>query len=440
MFAAVGIGAAYWLTLRDPAWLWVASGLLVVHWLGDSLDGTLARVRRIERPKYGYYLDHLVDAGATIVIGVGLGLSPYMSLVTGLAIVIAYLALSINTYLETQVFGVFSLGYGRFGPTEARVGLIVLNLALLAGATFQVAGQGLIDLVGLGAAGLMLAALGVRAARNLRVLAAREPAGVGEVMRGEGRDRPRGRRGLSGNGTRRRLFPPRRCGFGAPCWGRKPARRPAAPFPATRRRSDYGSRDDPCTTAAGGMGRSVPLPSFRRRVHDQVHLGRTAAGTASCCSRLSGSWTAPLRRVVRRPSRSRFLRPGSARSARPSRGSRGAHVDPGRDQPCRGCGDRQGHAAGSPSGHTAGAEHRGRHRAAARHDLRRGPGDLGQLRVVGGDRHVRSGQAARGRAPRSAGFRTTSTGRRTRRYRWTRSCRAPREVIVNLTVTFAPRR
>ena len=116
VLAALGIGAAYWLTLRDPVWLWVASGLLVVHWLGDSLDGTLARVRRIERPKYGYYLDHLVDAGATIVIGAGLGLSPYMSLVTGLAIVIAYLALSINTYLETQVFGVFSLGYGRVRP------------------------------------------------------------------------------------------------------------------------------------------------------------------------------------------------------------------------------------------------------------------------------------------------------------------------------------
>jgi archaetidylinositol phosphate synthase len=178
VLAAIGIAAAYALTNRDPAWLWAASGLLVVHWLGDSLDGTLARVRRIERPKYGYYLDHLVDAGATIVIGAGLGLSPYMSLVTGLAIVVAYLALSINTYLETQVFGVFSLGYGRFGPTEARVGLIVLNLALLAGATFEVAGQGLIDLVGLGAAGLMLIALGVRAARNLRVLAAREPAGV----------------------------------------------------------------------------------------------------------------------------------------------------------------------------------------------------------------------------------------------------------------------
>jgi archaetidylinositol phosphate synthase len=170
--AALGIGAAYWLTVRDPAWLWVATGLLVIHWLGDSLDGTLARVRRIERPRYGYYLDHLVDAGATIVIGAGLGLSPYMSLVTGLAIVIAYLALSINTYLETQVFGVFSLGYGRVGPTEARVGLIALNVALLAGAT------GVLDVAGLGIAALMLAGLGVRAARNLRILAAREPAGV----------------------------------------------------------------------------------------------------------------------------------------------------------------------------------------------------------------------------------------------------------------------
>ena len=158
LVAALGIAAAYALSGAQPWLLWGAAALLVVHWLGDSLDGTLARVRRIERPKYGYYLDHLVDAGA--------------------AIVIAYLALSINTYLETQVFGVFSLGYGRFGPTEARVGLILLNLALLAGATFQVAGQGLIDLVGLGAAGLMLAALGVRAAHNLRVLAAREPAGV----------------------------------------------------------------------------------------------------------------------------------------------------------------------------------------------------------------------------------------------------------------------
>ena len=122
VLAALGIAAAYVLSNRDPAWLWAASALLVVHWFGDSLDGTLARVRRIERPTYGYYLDHLVDAVATAVIGIGLGLSPHLLLATGMVVVIAYLVLSINTYLETQALGVFRLGYGRLGPTEARLG------------------------------------------------------------------------------------------------------------------------------------------------------------------------------------------------------------------------------------------------------------------------------------------------------------------------------
>ena len=179
--AALGIGAAYWLTLRDPAWLWVASGLLVVHWLGDSLDGTLARVRGIERPKYGYYLDHLVDALATAVIGIGLGLSPWMLLPVGLAIVVAYLVLSINTYLETYAFGVFTLGYGRLGPTEARLGLVALNtlIAVGVGLGFHVGDLGLtvLDLIGLGIAGAMVVGLVARAAQNLRRLAEQEPAG-----------------------------------------------------------------------------------------------------------------------------------------------------------------------------------------------------------------------------------------------------------------------
>jgi archaetidylinositol phosphate synthase len=179
MLAAVGIAAAYALSNRDPVWLWAASGLLVVHWLGDSLDGTLARVRRTERPRYGYYLDHLVDAVATALIGIGLGLSPHMLLVTGLAIVIAYLVLSINTYLETNALGVFSLGYGRLGPTEARVALVVVNTVLALGLAPAVSvagvGLGLLDLVGLGLAALMLLGLGVRAGRNLRELARREP-------------------------------------------------------------------------------------------------------------------------------------------------------------------------------------------------------------------------------------------------------------------------
>jgi archaetidylinositol phosphate synthase len=175
--AAVGIAAAYLLSNGSEVWLWAASALLVVHWLGDSLDGTLARVRKIERPTYGYYLDHLVDALATALIGLGLGLSPYMLLSVGLVIVIAYLVLSINTYLETYAFGVFTLGYGRLGPTEVRVVLIGLNtlLALGVGLGFQV-GE-----IGLGIAGLMVTTLVGRAARNLRVLAAREPAGQARV-------------------------------------------------------------------------------------------------------------------------------------------------------------------------------------------------------------------------------------------------------------------
>jgi phosphatidylglycerophosphate synthase len=172
VLASIGIAAAYVLSNGDKTWLWAASGLLVLHWLGDSLDGTLARVRRSERPRYGYYLDHLVDAFATAAIGIGLGLSPYMLLAVGLAIVVAYLILSINTYLETHAFGVFTLGYGRFGPTEARLLLIAVNTLLVLG----VVGNGLLDLLGIGLAAVMIVALIGRAGRNLRRLAELEPA------------------------------------------------------------------------------------------------------------------------------------------------------------------------------------------------------------------------------------------------------------------------
>ena len=182
VLAAVGIAAAYALSNQDPLWLWAASGLLAVHWLGDSLDGTLARVRRSERPRYGYYLDHLVDAIATALIGIGLGLSPYMLLATGLVIVIAYLVLSINTYLETNVLGVFSLGYGRLGPTEARLALIVVNALLALGLAPAVSIFGLgvtvFDVIGITVAALMIVGLAVRAARNLRELARLEPPHV----------------------------------------------------------------------------------------------------------------------------------------------------------------------------------------------------------------------------------------------------------------------
>ncbi len=127
LIGAAGAGTAYALTTYNPAWLWVASAMLVLNWLGDSLDGTLARVRGTQRPKYGYYLDHVVDAFSTAVIGLGIGLSPYVDLGLALGLVVVYLALSINVYLESTVFGVFKISYGRIGPTEVRLLLIGLN-------------------------------------------------------------------------------------------------------------------------------------------------------------------------------------------------------------------------------------------------------------------------------------------------------------------------
>jgi len=130
VLSATGVGAAYALARFGTGWLWVASALLIVQWLGDSLDGTLARVRGIERPRYGYYLDHMTDAYSTVVIGLGIGLSHFVHFGLALSLVVLYLALSVNVYLESQVLGRFRMGYGLVGPTEARVVLIVLNTAL----------------------------------------------------------------------------------------------------------------------------------------------------------------------------------------------------------------------------------------------------------------------------------------------------------------------
>lgn len=180
LVAAVGIAAAYLASNRDPAWLWLATAFLAVHWFGDSLDGSLARHRKIERPRYGFYIDHLADAFATAMIGLGLGLSPYMLLSVGLVIVIGYLMLSINVYLETHVFNRFELGYGLIGPTEARLALILLNvlLALGVGLDFTIEGLGMtvLDLIGLAGAGVMGVMLVGRAAKNLRELAIEEPS------------------------------------------------------------------------------------------------------------------------------------------------------------------------------------------------------------------------------------------------------------------------
>lgn len=197
ILALVGAAATtvgYTLSNRSPDWLWLASAGLLVHWFGDSLDGTIARVRKIERPKYGFYVDHIADAAATAMIGLGLGFSPYMLLGVGLAIVVGYLVLSINIYLETITVGEFRLDHGIVGPTEARLLLVALNTAaLLIGpnefSAPSVTDRELImtpfDIVGIAGTIGMFLMLHRRTARNLRTLARLEPPG------GKQKDDPR---------------------------------------------------------------------------------------------------------------------------------------------------------------------------------------------------------------------------------------------------------
>jgi archaetidylinositol phosphate synthase len=127
---AVIIFVSYWLSNEVPAFLWVASLGFVINWFGDSLDGTLARYRKIERPKYGFFVDHTVDSFCEVLVVMGLGLSPYVTFSVACLALIGYLLMSVLIYIRTYVYGVFQISYGKFGPTEVRVILILLNTVM----------------------------------------------------------------------------------------------------------------------------------------------------------------------------------------------------------------------------------------------------------------------------------------------------------------------
>ncbi len=128
MLGGVAILLGYGLSHLDRNFLWLASLGFVVNWVGDSLDGTLARYRHIERPRYGYYIDHTLDAVCQIMVFFGLGISPYIDLRVALLCLVAYMLLSVLVYVRTYVVGHFQLSYGKLGPTEVRVVAILLNL------------------------------------------------------------------------------------------------------------------------------------------------------------------------------------------------------------------------------------------------------------------------------------------------------------------------
>ena len=127
----IGAGICYALAARNRYALLGVIACLALNWLGDSLDGTLARVRRCQRPRYGFYVDHIVDSFGALALMGGLALSRYMHPWIAIGLLVAFLMLSIQSYLATHALGEFRLSFWRFGPTELRILLAIGNLALL---------------------------------------------------------------------------------------------------------------------------------------------------------------------------------------------------------------------------------------------------------------------------------------------------------------------
>jgi phosphatidylglycerophosphate synthase len=157
--------------------LFLAVVCLALNWLGDSLDGTLARVRNHQRPRYGFYVDHVVDALGALLLFAGLGLSGYMSPAVAGVLLIAYLMLTVEVMLATHTLGTFTISYFKMGPTELRILLAIGTLVLLVHPTAVIVGHTfkLFDVGGLcGATGLFITLI-VSAVRNTRTLYLAEP-------------------------------------------------------------------------------------------------------------------------------------------------------------------------------------------------------------------------------------------------------------------------
>ena len=129
--AQIGAGLGYALSKWNKYALLAVIAFLALNWLGDSLDGTLARVRQRLRPRYGFYVDHMVDTFGAFGLMVGLALSGYMHPWIAIGLLVAFLTLSIQSYLATHALGEFRLSFWRFGPTELRILLALGNMTLL---------------------------------------------------------------------------------------------------------------------------------------------------------------------------------------------------------------------------------------------------------------------------------------------------------------------
>jgi phosphatidylglycerophosphate synthase len=123
--------AGYAASNLSETWLWLAIAGYVIQWFGDSMDGSLARFRKIERPSYGYFIDHSCDGLTTALIVWGIGTSPYVTMDVVMVALVGYLLLSIHAYLSARVIGEFKLSYLAAGPTELRFMLVGLTIMMM---------------------------------------------------------------------------------------------------------------------------------------------------------------------------------------------------------------------------------------------------------------------------------------------------------------------
>ena len=130
-FGALLVGLGFALAWVDYRWIWLSTVGLIIHWYGDSLDGSLARYRNTQRPTYGYYIDHTMDVVTEGLMFIGFGLSPYARFDLSMVVFVLYLALTLNVSINAHLKSEFKLTYAKLGPTEFRLILIIFNTILI---------------------------------------------------------------------------------------------------------------------------------------------------------------------------------------------------------------------------------------------------------------------------------------------------------------------
>jgi archaetidylinositol phosphate synthase len=175
--AMLGTGLSFWMAATHPWALIAATVFLAINWFGDSLDGTVARVRKQERPRYGFYVDHVLDAVGILLLFAGLAAGGFMTPIVAAGFLIAYYLLNIEIALATHTVGTFRISYWKMGPTEMRILLAVGALQLLRSSDVVLWGHRylLFDVGGVVAIGALATTFIASAISNTRVLYRREP-------------------------------------------------------------------------------------------------------------------------------------------------------------------------------------------------------------------------------------------------------------------------